>query len=200
MNYWLLLIPLGSLFTGWIVIRIFIYLFFHPRERKKILGVSIQGIIPSRQQSLARELGQLSQQLFSFDSIEKKINDPQNFQKILPTIEEHIDDFLRRRLKDEMPMVSMFIGEKTIVKMKAAFLKEIETLFPQVMGQFAGNLKNEFDIGSMVEKKIAAISIEDIETSFKSKMGSQLNKAAWMGGLIGLIIGLIELLLLLSFS
>jgi uncharacterized membrane protein YheB (UPF0754 family) len=200
MNYWLLIIPAGSAFTGWFVIRVFNYFLFHPLQPKKVFGIKVQGIVPSKQKALARQLGQLSQQLFSFEAIENKINDPQNFQKIMPTIEKHIDDFLRHRLKDEMPMISMFIGDKTVNKMKAALMKEIETLFPQIMGQFAGNLKSEFNIGAMVEKKIMNYSTENVQLSFKQRMGGTITKAAWIAAGIGFIIGLIELLILSVFS
>jgi hypothetical protein len=49
--------------------------------------------------------------------------------------------FLRIKLKDEMPMLSMFIGDKTITSLKKFFMQEIEILFPQVMKQFAANLE-----------------------------------------------------------
>ena len=62
-----------------------------------------------------------------------------------------------------MPVISMFIGDKTIQKMKSAFMQEIETLFPKVMKQYAVNLKDELDIESIVTAKVAAFSSDKLE-------------------------------------
>ena len=98
---------------------------FHPRQPKKILGVTFHGIFPKRQQQFAEKLGKLvSAEFLSFDDIEQKISNPENLKKVMPMIETHVDDFLRNRLKDEMPVISMFIGDKTITNLKTMFMKE----------------------------------------------------------------------------
>ena len=126
MNYWLFIIPVISAFIGWVTNWVAIKMLFHPREPKKILGITIQGIFPKRQKQFAEKLGKLvSDEFLSFEDIEQKISSPDNLKKIMPMIENHIDDFLRNRLSVEMPVISMFIGDKTITKLKGAFMTEI---------------------------------------------------------------------------
>ena len=130
MNYWLILIPLISAFIGWVTNWVAIKMLFHPREPKKILGITFHGIFPKRQQQFAEKLGKLvSAEFLSFDDIEQKISNPENLKKVMPMIETHVDDFLSNRLKDEMPVISMFIGDKTITNLKNMFMKEIESFF-----------------------------------------------------------------------
>src|SRR5512138_408437 len=101
MNYWLILIPIISAFIGWFTNWVAIKMLFHPREPKKILGLTIQGIFPKRQTILAANLGKLvSDEFLSFADIEKKISDPTNLKKIMPMIDTHVEDFLRRKLPD----------------------------------------------------------------------------------------------------
>jgi len=120
---------------------------FHPREPKKILGITFHGIFPKRQKTLAANLGKLvSDEFLSFTDIEEKISDPKNLKQVMPLIDAHIENFLRKKLPDEMPVISMFIGDKTINKMKSVFMNELEELFPKLMKQFAGNMKNELDL------------------------------------------------------
>jgi uncharacterized membrane protein YheB (UPF0754 family) len=59
MNYWLILIPLISAFIGWFTNWIAIKMLFHPKEPKKILGITFHGIFPKRQQQFAEKLGKL---------------------------------------------------------------------------------------------------------------------------------------------
>ena len=130
MNYWLLLIPLLTAFTGWAVIRLLLKMLFRPLHPKKLFGYTWQGILPGQKFSIADKIGKyVATEFSSFDAIEQKIGDPKNFEKVKPLIETHIDDFLRNKLKEQMPMISMFIGDKTINTLKTVFIKQVFDLF-----------------------------------------------------------------------
>jgi uncharacterized membrane protein YheB (UPF0754 family) len=197
MNYWLLIIiPLISAFIGWITNWVAIKMLFHPREPKKILGITFHGIFPKRQQQFAEKLGKLvSAEFLSFDDIEQKISSPENLKKIMPMIENHIDDFLRNRLSNEMPVISMFIGDKTISKLKEAFMKEIELLFPQVMKQYAVNLKDELDLEQIVIKKVSGFSSDKLEEVLLQIMSKEFRFVEIIGAVIGFIIGLMQVII-----
>jgi len=197
MNYWLLIgIPLISAFIGYITNLVAIKMLFHPREPKRLLGITFQGIFPKRQRQFAEKLGKLvSAEFLSFNDIEQKISDPENLKKIMPMIEAHIDDFLRNRLGTEMPMISMFIGDKTISKLKESFMKEIELLFPQVMKQYAVNLKEELDLEQIVITKVAGFSSDKLEEVLYQIMSKEFRFVEIIGAVIGFIIGLVQVLL-----
>jgi uncharacterized membrane protein YheB (UPF0754 family) len=196
MNYWLFIIPLISAFIGWVTNWIAIKMLFHPREPKKILGITFHGIFPKRQQQFAEKLGKLvSAEFLSFTDIEQKISDPENLKKIMPMIENHVDDFLRIKLRDEMPVLSMFIGDKTIASLKKVFMQEIEILFPQVMKQFATNLKDELDLEEIVIKKVAGFSSDKLEEVLYQIMSKEFRFVEIIGAVIGFIIGLLQVML-----
>lgn len=197
MNTWvIILVPVISAFIGWVTNWVAIKMLFHPREPKKILGITFQGIFPKRQTQFAAKLGKLvSDEFLSFGDIEEKISNPENLKKIMPLIETHIDEFLRKRLSDEMPVISMFIGDKTINKLKAAFMKEIETLFPQVMRQYAGNLKTELDLEHIVVQKVSAFSSDKLEETLYQIMSKEFRFVEIIGAVIGFIIGVVQVLI-----
>ncbi len=196
MNYWLLIIPVISAFIGWVTNWIAIKMLFHPREPKRILGITFHGIFPKRQQQFAEKLGKLvSAEFLSFTDIEQKISDPENLKKIMPMIEQHVDDFLRTRLSDEMPVISMFIGDKTIGKLKTAFMKEIELLFPPVMKQYAANLKTELDLEQIVIKKVSGFSSDKLEEILYQIMSKEFRFVEIIGAVIGFIIGAVQVLI-----
>lgn len=196
MNYWLILIPLISAFIGWVTNWVAIKMLFHPREPKKILGITFHGIFPKRQQQFAEKLGKLvSAEFLSFDDIEQKISNPENLKKVMPMIEKHVDEFLRNRLKDEMPVISMFIGDKTITNLKTMFMKEIESLFPQVMKQYAANLKTELDLEQIVIKKVAGFSSDKLEEVLNQIMSKEFRFVEIIGAVIGFIIGIVQILI-----
>ncbi|MGZ8553583.1 MAG: DUF445 domain-containing protein [Chitinophagaceae bacterium] len=196
MNYWLSLIPLLTALTGWIIVRLPLKLFFRPIKPIRLMGFQWQGILPRKKQQIADNVGKLVATEFSNFNAMEMISDPQNFEKVRPLIESHIDDFLRNKLTVQMPMIGMFIGDKTINSLKTIFIQEIETLFPQVMEKFAGNLKNDLKIEQMVSSRIIDISTERIEYLFQRNMGKEIRLISLLGAAIGLAIGMLQLIII----
>jgi len=201
MNYWLVIIPIISSFIGSLTNWVAIKMLFHPREPKKFIGITFHGIFPKRQQQFAEKLGKLvSDEFLSFADIEEKISNPGNLKKIMPMIELHVDDFLRDRIGKELPMVSMFIGDKTIGRLKGAFMKEIETLFPEVMKQYAGNLKAELNLEQLVVKKVTGFSSAKLEEILYKSLSKEFRQVGLLGALIGFIIGIVQVVIIILCS
>ncbi|MCA0382785.1 MAG: DUF445 family protein [Bacteroidetes bacterium] len=193
MNIWLLLIPVISAFIGWFTNWVAIKMLFHPRQPKKILGITIQGIFPKRQIQFAQKLGKLvSEELLSFDEIANTISSPENLDKLRPMIESHVDHFLREKLSAEMPMISMFIGDKTITKLKTVFMEELTTLFPSLMKEYAGELKQQLDLEKIVTEKVAGFSSDKLESILMQIMAKEFRFVEILGGVLGFLIGLLQ--------
>ena len=191
------LIPLASAFSCWLVIKILFTILFRPLEPRSILGVRVQGILPKKQSAIAAQTGKIvAERFFSLKTIEEKIADPSVLQKIMPSIEEHIDDFLRNKLKKEMPFIGMFVGDKTIGYVKKVFMMELETLFPNIIRSYASNLIADLNIEQLVSQKIATASVQEVEASFKKAFSKQLRLIELTSASIGLIIGLIVMLVI----
>lgn len=181
-------------FTGWFVIWVTIKLLFRPHKPIKIAGFKIQGILPANQQNIAENTGRLvSTQLFSFEALQEKVTSPENFNKLKPEIEKHIDSFLRERLKDTFPMLSMLIGDKTINQLKTAFLLELETLFPVIIKNYLAQVEKDIDIEKQVSEKIAGFSISKTENLIYQSAKTQLIKLQLFGFFIGLLTGLLHI-------
>ena len=198
MNYWLILTPIISAFTGWVTTWIAIKMLFHPRKPVNIFGFKLQGIFPKNQHEIAIKLGQVvSKELLSFEEIEQKITSSENLEKLKPEIEAHIDNFLRNKLKDVFPMLSMFIGEKTIVQLKEAFLMELQSLFPVLMKTYMNKLQHDLDLEKIVVEKVANFSTEKLEDILDQITKKEFKFLEIVGGVFGLLIGLTQVLITL---
>jgi uncharacterized membrane protein YheB (UPF0754 family) len=196
MKITLLLIPVISAFIGWFTNWIAIKMLFHPKLPVKVLGITFHGIFPKRQKQFAEKLGKLvSQELLSFSDIEKKISNPENIEKLMPYVETHIDHFLRVKLAEEMPMISMFIGDKTINQMKAVFIKELQTLFPSIMENYMGQLEKDLDLEKIVTDKVSGFSSDKLEEILQAIMSKEFRFVEIIGGVLGFVIGLLQVFL-----
>lgn len=192
----LYLLPLISAFIGWFTNWIAIKMLFHPREEKNILGLRIQGIFPKRQVQFAEKLGALvSRELISFNEISQKINDPATISRAMPFIEHHVDQFIQVKLKEEIPLLSMFISGNTLENIKKGIVHEFEELFPSLMTHLTEGMQKELDIEKMVIEKVKGFSSDKLEEILQSIMKKEFRFVEIIGGVLGFIIGLIQVLL-----
>jgi uncharacterized membrane protein YheB (UPF0754 family) len=189
----ILSIPLISAFIGWFTNWIAIKMLFHPRLPVKVLGLTIQGIFPKRQHQFAQKLGKLvSEELLSFKDIEAKITDGSNLKQVMPIVETHIDNFLRNKLAAEMPIISMFIGDKTIEQLKSVFMKELESIFPVLMTSYMEKLKHELDLEAIVTEKVSNFSSDKLEEILQAIMSKEFRFIEVIGAILGFLIGIVQ--------
>ena len=198
MNYWLLLIPLLTAVCGWLIIFIIQKSLFNPVLPLNVLGFKLQGVFPKNRQAIIERLADFAASSFSSSAdIDEKIKDPKYFAAVKPLIEAHMDDFLRHRLKDQMPMIGMLIGDKTIESLKLIFIKEIEDLFPRIMQQFSRELRNEPGTGKLIVDTMSHIDPARLEAAMSGGLHKIFQKAYILAILSGLLIGIIQLMIVL---
>lgn len=179
------IIPLISAFVGWVIPTLVFTLAITPQNLRKWL----------KELSIPLD----SSNIIPFEKIASSITSPEQIQKIMPSIEVHIDDFLNNKLSQEMPMISMFIGEKTIGKLKGTFLGEIEKMLPNVLVKFTGNLSSTVKPGTMLAQKFNEMSDEELTALVIPKLGKIKSAMTLIGVFIGAIAGIISSLLFYFF-
>jgi uncharacterized membrane protein YheB (UPF0754 family) len=185
MNIFFLLIPIGAAIIGWLIHYAVIAVIFHPNR----------GLLSKKMQSIATSLGRYArQELIESDLIRKKISDPSNLDKVMPTIETHVDDFLSNKLTKEMPFLSMFIGNKTLDSVKKVFMQEITLMFPQLMEKFAANIEDEFDPEKIINEKFTQIGQKDLSNMIRKKLSREIKVFLLLGAFTGLIAGLVAII------
>ena len=190
------LIPFISAFIGWFTNWIAIKMLFHPKEPKRFLFITFHGIFPKRQKQFAQKLGStVANELLHFDEIAARINDPQTLQAVNPYIEEHIDEFLHKKLQEKLPVISMFIGEGTLQKLKEGLMEEIDLMLPQLINKFTQNLSSQIDIEKIVTEKVANFSSDKLEAILIGIMSKEFRFVEIIGAVLGFIIGLLQILM-----
>ena len=193
MSIWLISIPFISAFIGWFTNWIAIKMLFHPKEPKKFLFITFQGVFPKRQRQFAEKLGKMvSTELISFKEIEDKIINPDNLKKLMPFVEAKVDDFLRRKLSDAFPIISMFIGDSTINQLKTIFMAELEIIFPEMIANYMKNLESQLDLEKIVTEKVYGFSSDKMESILVQIMSKEFKFIEVIGAVLGFLIGLLQ--------
>jgi uncharacterized membrane protein YheB (UPF0754 family) len=129
----LFLLPLIAALIGWATNYLAIKMLFHPREPKKILGLSFQGVFPKRQNQIAEKLGTLvANELFSMKDIGQRIEELSTEPEAMEEVGKRIEKTIRGKLISAFPMLSMFLSDDMIVKVTNLFKGELEGLYESI--------------------------------------------------------------------
>ena len=126
----LFLIPILTGLFGWLLIWLLAKSLFFPTKAIQIGRCSWES-------NLSRLINQFPIELL----IPKESDSEASFKAMQPLMEEKLDFFFNHTIKDKLPMMSMFIGDKTVTQLKSVFLEELASIFPQLIEQFAQNTK-----------------------------------------------------------
>lgn len=178
--------PLIAAVLGWLFNLIFLnYLF-----RK---------ILPAQAPAVAAAVGKYaSGKILNTDRLAAAFTDPQKLAAVRPLIESHIDVFLKEKLKEKMPAIAMFIGEKTIDMMKKSLMEEIDQLLPDLLGSYAGSLGDKLDLEQILVRKINELPEGKLEALLHQHLKKEKKMFQLAGALSGFVIGLVLLLLALG--
>ena len=149
------------------------------------------------------------------DIIKEKLNNPMIamfltddlLQAVLTPVGAEIQTYIAERGEEFItPYVSQKLsdsGDKTLAEIAEGFGIDREqlrsaviSLYKKAVSGSAEKLMSLLDLSGIVEDKINAMSAEELETLVMSVMKKELNTIVNLGGLIGLILGLLNLLFL----
>lgn len=128
----IILLPLLVACFGWLISWGFIKIIFFPHQSIRLGGRQWQSLF-------SKKAGQIS-----MSQILPQLTEGDSFQKLLPFIDSKLDEFFKERLVQKMPVISMFIGEKTITQLKEVFLEELAQIFPALLSEFTQSTANTF--------------------------------------------------------
>jgi hypothetical protein len=138
----ILLFLFGSL--AWFISWSMVGLLFYPKKTIHFLGISWQAPIIGWVKTLQID------QLIPTENLSIQLD------QLMPEIDQKLDDFFRKRLSEKLPMISMFIGDKTIEQLKSVFMEELKNMFPELIQSFATNMQNEL-IHTLEQKSLDSI-------------------------------------------
>jgi uncharacterized membrane protein YheB (UPF0754 family) len=198
MNLLVYTLPFIAALTGWVTNYIAVKMLFHPKKKIKILFFSIQGIFPKRKDKLAEKLGKIvSSELFSIQDIEHLLKSPETVASSKEVVEKRIDRYFETQLNQAMPMLSMFLSADLKDKIKSSLLIELDSAIPDILDTYTERIKQQMNVEDIVYQKVTNFSSDKLEEILYSIMSKEFRFIEILGGVLGFIIGLIQLLLVM---
>ncbi|MGJ3244124.1 MAG: DUF445 domain-containing protein [Opitutales bacterium] len=192
----LLLLPFITAFIGWLTNWVAIQMLFHPREPRKVFGLTLQGLIPRRQQQLAAEAGEIiERELLSRNVIGNTLRG----LDIKPVMEQTARRLIRDRVAARLltiPLIGGFVNEQTIGMLESMAVQEIRKEADGIIDRLAKDLENHLDIQALVTDRIAAFDLIQLENVVLHVARKEFKTIERLGAVLGFVVGCAQLAIL----
>jgi uncharacterized membrane protein YheB (UPF0754 family) len=180
-------------FTNWLAVK----MLFRPLEPTHFGLFKWQGILPKRQDLLAEKIGKMfAEELFLSQDIKHRIQHPDNIDKFIEFVEEKIDHYLRIDFPVKYPITSIFFGKDRRNKIKHDLLEQVHVQAPGIVEKIMDQLDGHIKMESLVTDRVGALSTEKLEMLLNTTLKKDLLFVGWLAGVVGFVIGLIQVLLI----
>lgn len=176
--------------TNWLAVK----MIFRPIDPVSILGFRVQGLIGKRRAELADSIGKVvGDHLVSHEDVVK------TFAKIdfNGVIRDVVDGAIGPKLAElrNLPMIGAFLSEERVASVREGIARGVAHHQPALVAKLERAVETELDVKSVVTEKIATFSIEKLESLILEVASRELRAIEWLGGVLGVLIGLVQVLL-----
>ncbi len=197
MNYYYFLIPIIGAIIGYFTNYIAVKMLFRPIQPINIplVHIKIQGLLPSRRDELAESIAvSIEENLLSIDNILEEFDHDLIKEELNIIIEDTINKKINENFKYVMPKMLKDISREIIVDI---IKEEVHNNFDDWMQTLGERIKEEIDIKAMIEDKIKSFPLITLEELVLDIAERELKHIEYLGGVIGFIIGIGQLILIL---
>ena len=193
MSGWIWLSPFVGAFIGWLTNYVAVKMLFRPREPWRILGLSLQGVMPKRQHDLALKIGEVVERdLVNPQDILDAINMAELQAHLTAVVESRVDQLLREKLFRVGWLYENVYGREPVQRVKRALIAELVNLFPQEVEQAVKQLVDKVDIEQIVADRVDRFDFDRVEQMVYRVASTELSWVVYLGGILGFIIGLLQ--------
>ncbi|HOQ09294.1 MAG TPA: DUF445 family protein [Syntrophomonadaceae bacterium] len=195
--YALLTLPLISALIGYITNVVAIRLLFWPKQPVNLGLFTLQGVLPKRQADIAANVGQLvEEQLLSLDEVIDQVNTPEVRERLVAAVSE----VMRTKLDSMLPRI---IPGKVIQLIGDTLEKVVRQEAGQIISQAVESVReyltSEIQIKQIVEDKINQFDLDQLEEMVRGVASTELRSIEILGGVLGFIIGLVQMVIMILF-
>jgi len=190
-------VPLVAALIGWITNYIAVKMIFHPRTPYRFLGMTIQGVIPKRQNELAVSLGEtIEEKLISHRDVQAVLQSDEVHSKILELIEEQVEIFFKTKLTSN-PLIGMFLQGEFVAQIKRMLIEQLTASLPQFIEGMMQTVEDRLDFKEIVRKKVEAFDLLTLEAIVYKIADRELKTIEYLGGVLGFLVGLVQVAIMI---
>lgn len=189
-------LPVVGALIGWLTNYIAIKMLFRPQRPIRILGLTLQGLVPKRQADLALKIADtIEKNLISHKDVQAVLDSQETREEVENLINRQVDIFLQEKLAS-IPMISMFLGGGLLLQVKQMLTEQFSSAIPGFMDGLMTKVESKLDFREIVRQKVEAFDLSTLEAIIYNISSRELKTIEYLGGLLGFLVGLAQMIFL----
>lgn len=184
-------LPLTGALIGWFTNWIAVQMLFHPRQPLRILGFTIQGLVPERRAQLAERIGRTVADELLHPSALSGVLRQLDLQELIRGLIIRAWDAKAETIFAGRPMLQALLGDRHgwLRDQLATAILETTSDLPELLAE---RFEKGLEIAPLIEGRLAAFDLERLERVVKDVAGRELRFIELIGGWIGFVVGLVQ--------
>ena len=182
--------PVGGGVIGWFTNHLAVRMLFRPREARRVLGVTFQGLIPRRRAELAAHVADaVESEFLSHEDIESVLRDPGYQEAFGQRIEKAIHEALLEKFAAWPRVLRAVIGQGLVDRVAAGATQEVTQRLPHLIEGAIAEMEERLDIRELIAAKINAFDLDRLEEIVLRIASTELRFIEVLGGVVGAVVG-----------
>ncbi|MGH8990531.1 MAG: DUF445 domain-containing protein [Acidimicrobiia bacterium] len=192
------ILPAFGLFVGYATDWVALKMLFHPKEPRRILGVTWQGLFLKRQQEVARDYAELiaAEVLTPAHVFEALLQGPFS-DRLFHVVQKHIQTVVDSQMGPARPLVVFAVGSAEYRQMKRAVTERLVARLPETLQHAASYATDAMDIRATLVTKMQALTPREFEGILRPAFQADEWILITVGALLGAAVGELQTFLLL---
>ncbi|MDQ0287444.1 uncharacterized membrane protein YheB (UPF0754 family) [Desulfofundulus luciae] len=184
------LLPVVGALIGWLTNWLAVRLIFRPYKPVRVLGYTIQGVVPKRRGELARVIGRvIEEQLLPKERLLNYLRSEQLNEDLVSSVNTAV----RARVMDRLPgFLPLSLRRMISDALAEQIRRELPPLVNELVDRFGEKLKVELCLSRVVEEQVNSFSLDQLEQIITTVSSRELRHIEILGGVLGFIIGLLQ--------
>lgn len=187
--------PLVGGAIGYVTNRLAVKMIFRPIEPRRVLGLTVQGLIGRRQEEIAASVGRVvGAHLVSHEDIVAA------FESL--DLEGLVDGAVARGLEPKvaelrrLPLVGNFLTDERVADLRSHFVRAMVDDKDVLFAQLERAVEEGLDVQAVVTRKVRELQVERLEAMILEVAARELRAIEVLGGVLGATVGLAQAALL----
>ncbi|GAA5118729.1 DUF445 domain-containing protein [Haloechinothrix salitolerans] len=182
-----------GLLTDWLAIT----LVFRPREPVSILGWPVRGSFHRRRADVAHRYARLiADEVLTVPNMLTAVLSGPRADRMLSLIEDVVADAVNEQTRAFRPLLAATGRNVAVGQLHRAAALKAMPMIPDTARSANGYLTSAMDVAGMIERRMLALPADEYESLLRPAFKQEEPKLIVVGGIIGAIIGELQLLLL----
>ncbi len=191
-------IPLVTALIGWGTNWLAIRMLFRPHAPQKVLGLTIQGLLPRRRMELADKVAEV---------VERELLSQHVIREELDKIDVHkyVDGFIHRVVREKLgqklrriPLLGGMVNDTTLGMLERAAKDSVDEEIEPMRERLADDLESHLQVREIVRKRIETYEIEHLESVVLEVARRELRAIEWLGAILGFFVGVAQVAILVA--